>query len=78
MRWKYTSSEAEIWMSRKENKRNLQSPSKTEKQVSVCVPADKTNSTPVILIADYKRCVWNHLLKAVDLDLRLNMIAMFN
>ena len=43
----------------------------------VCVPTDKTNSTRVIYIEDYKRWVSEHLSKAEDLALRSKVVAIF-
>ena len=43
----------------------------------VCVQTDKTNSTKVIQIEDYKRWVYDHLLKAADLALRAKVVALF-
>ena len=48
-----------------------------KKSESVCVSTDKTKSTRVIQIEDYIRWVSNHLLKAADRALRLNVIALF-
>ena len=48
-----------------------------KKSGSVCVPTDKTNSTKVIQIEDYKRWVSDHLLKAADLALRAKVVALF-
>ena len=50
---------------------------KFKKYGSVCVPTDKTKSTRVIQIEDYKRWVSNRLLKAADLALRPKAIALF-
>ena len=38
---------------------------------------DKTNSTGVIKIDDYKQWVYDHLLKAADLAIRLKVMALF-
>ena len=43
----------------------------------VCVPTDKTNSTKVIKIEDYKLWVSDHLSKAEDLALRAKVVALF-
>ena len=43
----------------------------------VCVPTDKTNSTKVIQIEDYKHWVSDHLSKAADLALRSKVVALF-
>ena len=43
---------------------------------SVCVPTDKTNSTKVIQIEDYKRWVSDHFSKAADLALRAKVVAL--
>ena len=43
----------------------------------VCVPTDKTNSTRVIKIEDYKRLVSDHLQKAADLVIRPKVMALF-
>ena len=50
---------------------------KLEKSVSVCVPTDKTNSTRVIKIVDYKRWFSYHLLKADGLPLRPKVLVLF-
>ena len=42
-----------------------------------CVQTDKTDYTRVINIEDYKRWVSDHLPKAVDLALRLKVLALF-
>ena len=47
-----------------------------EKSGCVCVPTDKTNSTRVINIEDYKRWVSDHLHKAADLALRPKVMAL--
>ena len=47
---------------------------KLKKYGSVCVTTDKTNSTRVIQIKDYKRWVSNHLLKAAELALRSKVV----
>ena len=48
-----------------------------KKSGSVCVSTNKTNSTRVINIENYKRWVSNHLLKASDLALRAKLVALF-
>ena len=48
-----------------------------KKSGSVCVLKDKTNSTRVIQIEDYRRWVSNHLLKASDLALRPKVFSLF-
>ena len=48
-----------------------------KKSGSVCVPTDKTNSTRVIQIEDYKHWVSNHLSKAADLALRAKVVVLF-
>ena len=59
-----------------ENQRNIRSPSETGKSGSVCVPTDKTNSTILIKIEDYKQWVSDHLLKAADLYLRPKVVSL--
>ena len=48
-----------------------------KKYGSLCVPTDKTNSTRLIIIYQYKRWVSNHLLKAADIALRPIVIDLF-
>ena len=48
-----------------------------KKSGSVCVPTDKTNSTMVIQIKDYKCWISDHLSKAADLELRAKVVALF-
>ena len=43
----------------------------------ICVLTDKTNSTRVIKIKDYKRWVSYHLQKAADLALRPKLMALY-
>ena len=43
----------------------------------VCVPTDKTNSTRVIKIEDYKRWISEHLLKAANLAIRPELMDLF-
>ena len=43
----------------------------------VCVPTEKTNSTRVIKIEDYKRWVSDQLLKAADLAICPKLMALF-
>ena len=50
---------------------------KLKKSGSVCFPTDKTNSTILIQIKDYKWCVSDHLLKAEDLALHPKLVALF-
>ena len=59
------------------NIRNLRRPSRIEKSGCVCVLTDKTNSTRVIKIEDYKRWVSDHLQKAADLALRPKVMALY-
>ena len=46
-----------------------------KKSGCVCVSTEKTNSTRVIKIEDYKRWVSDHLQKAADLALRSKIMA---
>ena len=48
-----------------------------KKYGSLCVPIDRTNPTRLILISEYKRWVFNHLLKADDIALRPIVIDLF-
>ena len=48
-----------------------------KKSGCVCVTIDKTNSTRMINIEDYKRWVSDHLQKAADLALRPKVMALF-
>ena len=50
---------------------------KLKKSGSVCVPTDKTKSTRVIQIEDYKLWVFEHLSKAEDLALHAKVVALF-
>ena len=56
---------------------NSRSPSKTVKSGTVCVSTDKTNSTRVVMIADYKRYVSSHNVKAVGITLCPKVTALF-
>ena len=44
---------------------------------SICVPTDKTNSTGVIVFEDYRRWVYDHFLKAVEIALRPMVVDLF-
>ena len=48
-----------------------------KKSGCVCVLTDKTNSMRAIKIEDYKRWVYDHLLKAADLTIRPKVMALF-
>ena len=48
-----------------------------KKSGCICVPTDKTNSTRVIKIGDYKRWVSDHLQKGPDLALHLKVMALY-
>ena len=50
---------------------------KLKRYRSVCVPTDKTNSTRVIQINEYKSWVSDHLLKVAKIALCLKAIALF-
>ena len=59
------------------HKRNPRIPSKPEKSETVYVLTYKTNSTRVIIVANYNLWVFNHLLKVVDLALLPKVISLF-
>ena len=63
-------------MPEQKNSWNLRRPSRIEKSGCVWVPTEKTNSTRVIKIEDYKRWVSDHLQKAADLALRPKVMAL--
>ena len=48
-----------------------------KKSRCVCVPTDKTNSTRVINIEDYKRWVSDHLLRVADLTILPKVVSLF-
>ena len=48
-----------------------------KKSGCVCVLTDKTNSTRVIKIEDHRLWVSDHILKASDLAIRPNVVALF-
>ena len=58
-----------LWTPKQENKRNPRSPSEIEKYGSVFVQTEKTYSTRVIRVEDYKRWVSDHILKSAELTL---------